>query len=96
MTYFDRQASVPDFFNLGPSMIGDGGMQQTLWDVGAPLSPFHYQLRKVNKWDNLRTGLESAISRGEDSRTIQDTYLRMGRKAFARLKSDLGGSRCRC
>ena len=45
--------SIPDFFTLGPSAIekldarGDG-MRQTLYDVGAPLSPFHYQLRKVS------------------------------------------------
>lgn len=39
----------PDFFSLGPSAMDSGkeGYQQTIEDTGAPLSPFHYQLRKV-------------------------------------------------
>lgn len=41
---------VPDF-SLGPSAIppaSTGEWEQTIRDVGAPLSPFHYQLRKVS------------------------------------------------
>ena len=47
-----RTTSIPDFFSLGPSVMekrgGEDGMRQTLYDAGAPLSPFHYQLRKVS------------------------------------------------
>lgn len=38
----------PDFFSLGPSALEKDGYVQTIEDVGAPLSPFHYQLRKVS------------------------------------------------
>lgn len=47
---------VPDFFSLGPSMVekslGSAGQEwtQTIQDVGAPLSPFHYHLRKVSSF----------------------------------------------
>jgi len=40
-------ADLPEFFTLGPSMLDGKGLQQTIVDMGAPLSPFHYQLRKV-------------------------------------------------
>lgn len=41
--------------SIGPSAVGMAvagrreslGLEQTIYDVGAPLSPFHYQLRKV-------------------------------------------------
>ena len=41
--------TIPDF-NLGPSALekSQHGYEQTIYDVGAPLSPFHYQLRKVS------------------------------------------------
>jgi hypothetical protein len=47
---------VPDFFSLGPSVLSPGQsalngqtmLEQTIHDVGAPLSPFHYHLRKVS------------------------------------------------
>lgn len=39
--------ATPDFFSLGPSAMEKEGYVQTIEDVGAPLSPFHYQLRKV-------------------------------------------------
>lgn len=42
--------AIPDF-SLGPSAMVHKpieGFQQTIHDVGAPLSPFHYQLRKVD------------------------------------------------
>jgi betaine lipid synthase len=50
---------VPDFFSLGPSAIPTPGLipnekegyEQTIHEVGAPLSPFHYQLRKVCRVD---------------------------------------------
>lgn len=41
-------ADLPDFFTLGPSMLEAKGLEQTIMDMGAPLSPFHYQLRKVS------------------------------------------------
>jgi len=40
-------SDLPDFFTLGPSMLQSQGLEQTIVDMGAPLSPFHYQLRKV-------------------------------------------------
>jgi betaine lipid synthase len=40
---------VPAEFSLGPSALEQGeGWTQSIRDVGAPLSPFHYQLRKVS------------------------------------------------
>lgn len=39
---------VPTEFNLGPSALEESGWTQSIRDVGAPLSPFHYQLRKVS------------------------------------------------
>jgi betaine lipid synthase len=50
---------VPDFFSLGPSAMPTPGLipnekegyEQTIHEVGAPLSPFHYQLRKVCRVD---------------------------------------------
>jgi len=41
-------ADLPDCFTLGPSMLESNGLEQTIVDMGAPLSPFHYQLRKVS------------------------------------------------
>ena len=41
------KGSPEDFFSLGPSALEKDGYVQTIEDVGAPLSPFHYQLRKV-------------------------------------------------
>lgn len=47
---------IPPEFSLGPSAmegtnrykgVQHGEWEQTIRDVGAPLSPFHYQLRKV-------------------------------------------------
>jgi len=43
---FDKTMSIPDL-SLGPAMKVRDGYSQTLFDAGAPLSPFHYQLRKV-------------------------------------------------
>lgn len=40
--------AAPDFFSLGPSALEKDGYVQTIEDVGAPLTPFHYQLRKVS------------------------------------------------
>ena len=40
-------SDLPDFFTLGPSMLQSQGLEQTIVDMGASLSPFHYQLRKV-------------------------------------------------
>lgn len=45
---FGRRASIPDF-SLGPAMQSKDGYSQTLFEAGAPLSPFHYQLRKVGQ-----------------------------------------------
>lgn len=39
---------IPDFFSLGPSMLEKEGYRQSIYDAGAPLSPFHYQLRRVS------------------------------------------------
>lgn len=39
---------VPAEFSLGPSAMERAGWTQSIQDVGAPLSPFHYQLRKVS------------------------------------------------
>ena len=52
MTTFGGSPSMkgdPDFFSLGPSAMASEkeGYVQTIEDVGAPLSPFHYQLMKV-------------------------------------------------
>lgn len=45
---------APPEFSLGPSALEEAGWSQSIKDVGAPLSPFHYQLRKVSwrirKW----------------------------------------------
>lgn len=41
-------AELPEFFTLGPSMLESKGLEQTIENMGAPLSPFHYQLRKVS------------------------------------------------
>jgi betaine lipid synthase len=38
----------PEEFSLGPSVIAHKGWTESIRDVGAPLSPFHYQLRKVS------------------------------------------------
>jgi betaine lipid synthase len=48
----DKLLSVPADFSIGPSAlekseVSISGWQQTIQDVGAPLSPFHYQLRKA-------------------------------------------------
>lgn len=43
MPFSPALKAIPDF-TLGPAVEG---FQQTIHDVGAPLSPFHYQLRKV-------------------------------------------------
>jgi betaine lipid synthase len=46
---FDKSLSmsvIPDL-NLGPAAETKHGYSQTLFEAGAPLSPFHYQLRKV-------------------------------------------------
>ncbi|ORY34834.1 hypothetical protein BCR39DRAFT_476586 [Naematelia encephala] len=46
---YDKKMSIPDLV-LGPSAYtetDDAPYQQTIRDVGAPLSPFHYQLRKA-------------------------------------------------
>jgi betaine lipid synthase len=56
---------VPPDFSLGPSAMekadrykgvpeGEYEWEQTIRDVGAPLSPFHYQLRKVSLHFALR------------------------------------------
>ncbi len=39
---------IPNF-SLGPSAVEKSqvALESTIHDVGAPLSPFHYQLRKV-------------------------------------------------
>jgi betaine lipid synthase len=59
-------ADLPDFFTLGPSMLESKGLEQTIVDMGAPLSPFHYQLRKVSvpvsRSISLMTELASPIS----------------------------------
>jgi betaine lipid synthase len=41
-------SAVPSEFTLGPAAIEAGPWTQSIRDVGAPLSPFHYQLRKVS------------------------------------------------
>lgn len=39
-------APIPDL-TIGPSALEKGEYELTLHDAGAPLSPFHYHLRKV-------------------------------------------------
>lgn len=50
---FDKSMSIPDL-SLGPAMEEKEGYSQTLFDAGAPLSPFHYQLRKVRSSPSLQ------------------------------------------
>jgi betaine lipid synthase len=44
----EQPSPIPDFFSLGPSMMEKEGYVQSIHEAGAPLSPFHYQLRKVS------------------------------------------------
>lgn len=51
----DLKISVIPELTIGPSALEKAnaeGMQMTLYDAGAPLSPFHYQLRKVGSARN--------------------------------------------
>ncbi len=47
----EKLGAVPEI-TLGPAAIeravAEGEYTQTLFEAGAPLSPFHYQLRKVS------------------------------------------------
>ncbi|KAK4686538.1 betaine lipid synthase, partial [Tremellales sp. Uapishka_1] len=45
MAMIDEKIGKISEFTLGPSVVGD--FEETIQDVGAPLSPFHYQLRKA-------------------------------------------------
>jgi betaine lipid synthase len=80
-----------EFFTLGPSMLNkdDGhrkkGSQQTIVDMGAPLSPFHYQLKKVGlSCSSVQVGsvlmaeLAGPIFGVESPRAIPNAYLWMG------------------
>ena len=66
-------AEAPEFFSLGPSMLESKGLEQTIVDMGAPLSPFHYQLRKVSLaivTAELMPELASPVSRIQSPRAV--------------------------
>jgi betaine lipid synthase len=62
----EKLGAVPEI-TLGPAAIeravAEGEYTQTLFEAGAPLSPFHYQLRKVGKMadSDLTAGLACPI-----------------------------------
>ena len=61
--FTDSTLTMPDL-HLGPSVLDKSGMEQTIHDTGAPLSPFHYQLRKVCHLHEIAlrvTGMACAI-----------------------------------
>jgi betaine lipid synthase len=76
-------AELPDFFTLGPSMLESKGLEQTIVDMGAPLSPFHYQLRKVRVSPVspilLMTELAGTLPRVTGPRAVPNAYLWMGK-----------------
>jgi hypothetical protein len=51
-----------------PTLSLEPGYTETIHDVGAPLSPFHYQLRKVRiLLSALTEGMAGSVSGGKDS-----------------------------
>ena len=63
---------VPVEFSLGPSVIqGKEGLTESIRDVGAPLSPFHYQLRKVSPCTDFLAGNRAHIDRGGEYRILR-------------------------
>jgi len=69
---------IPDF-SLGPSLLENGanGLEQTIHEVGAPLSPFHYQLRKVSPSTGVPVGnrLKLVVHRPGGYRTWKRRYI---------------------
>lgn len=56
-----KMTAIPEL-TIGPSALEKAsveGYEMTLHDAGAPLSPFHYQLRKVSRNKQLVMGAES-------------------------------------
>jgi hypothetical protein len=56
-------------------------LEETLHDVGAPKSPFHYQLRKVRngaQQESSPSVVETALLGNPDPQAVQDSYLRLG------------------
>ena len=71
-TPMSEKGYIPDLA-LGPSATE---MEQTIFDVGAPFSPFHYQLRKVSSPKTRADG------RGGEYRTSRKRFTSSSERTF--------------
>lgn len=82
----EKLGAVPEI-TLGPAAleraVAEGEYTQTLFEAGAPLSPFHYQLRKVGYEGQiyLTAGLACPVPGGEGAPGVPHAHLRLGKVA---------------